>query len=91
MALSLGWPEEEWDTLSQIIWRESRCLVDAWSGSDAGLMQINRVHTEWAAMMGWQWPEDLFVAENNLLFGYRLWSTSGWRPWKFSGPIPGDE
>lgn len=88
LAMQIGWPEEEWETLSEIMWRESNCIVDAWSGSDAGLMQINRVHTEWSAMMGWSWPEDLFVAENNLTFAYRLWSESGWSPWRFSGPVP---
>lgn len=88
MALAVGWPPEEWDTLGQIMYRESRCLPGAWSGSDAGLMQINRIHTEWASMMGWQWPNDLFIAENNLLFALRLWETSGWGPWRFSGPVP---
>lgn len=88
LALEIGWPKEEWDTLSQIMWRESKCQSMAWSGSDAGLMQINKVHTEWAAMMGWKWPDDLFVAENNLTFAYRLWVESGWKPWRFSGEIP---
>lgn len=88
LAISVGWPEEEWKTLSQIMWRESKCQALAWSGSDAGLLQINRIHTDWAAMMGWKWPEDLFIPENNLLFAYRLWSESGWSPWRFSGEIP---
>lgn len=89
VALTIGWPEEEWPTLSEIMWRESKCDPLAWSGSDAGLLQINRIHTEWASMMGWSWPEDLFVAENNLLFSLRLWQESGWSPWRFSGPVPG--
>jgi hypothetical protein len=86
--MSIGWPEEEWKTLSQVMWRESRCQTDAWNGHDAGLMQINQIHTEWAAQMGFTHPEDLFTPENNLLFALRLWETSGWRPWRFSGPIP---
>lgn len=88
MAIAVGWPQEEWPTLSQIMWRESRCNPIAWSGSDAGLLQINRVHTDWAQMMGWKWPDDLFVPENNLLFACRLWSASGWGPWRFSGEVP---
>lgn len=88
LALSVGWPEEEWKTLSMIMQRESKCQPDAWSGSDAGLMQINRIHTEWAAQMGFVWPDDLFNARNNLLFSYRLWEASGWRPWSFSGSVP---
>lgn len=90
LALSIGWPESEWKTLREIMWRESKCIPTAWSGSDAGLMQINQIHTEWAGMMGFEYPDDLFEPGNNLLFAYRLWSTSGWGPWKFSGPIPGD-
>lgn len=88
LAISIGWPEEEWKTLSQVMWRESRCTTDAWNGADAGLMQINRIHTEWAAQMGFTHPDDLFTPENNLYFAYRLWETSGWKPWRFSGEVP---
>lgn len=88
LAISIGWPEEEWDTLSQVMWRESRCVTDSWNGADAGLMQINRVHTEWAAQMGFTHPDDLFTPENNLYFALRLWETSGWKPWRFSGEVP---
>lgn len=88
LAISIGWPEEEWKTLSQVMWRESRCITDSWNGADAGLMQINQVHTEWAAQMGFTHPEDLFTPENNLYFAYRLWETSGWKPWRFSGEVP---
>ena len=88
LAISIGWPEEEWETLSRIMWRESNCLPNAWSGSDAGLMQINRIHTEWAAQMGFTYPNDLYIPENNLYFAYRLWETSGWKPWRFSGEVP---
>lgn len=88
LALSVGWPESEWKNLSMIMRRESNCMPTAWSGSDAGLMQINRIHTEWASQMGLTWPDDLFNARHNLMFAYRLWETSGWRPWRFSGEIP---
>lgn len=88
LAISVGWPEEEWNFLREVIWRESRCQPDSWNGADAGLMQINQVHTEWLGMMGMSHPEDMFDPEKNLLFGFRLWETSGWRPWRFSGPIP---
>lgn len=88
LAISVGWPEEEWEFLREVIWRESRCQPDAWNGWDAGLTQINQIHTEWLAQMGWNHPEDMFDAEKNLTFAYRLWETSGWRPWRFSGPIP---
>lgn len=82
LALAVGWPESEWPRLNYIIWRESRCLPWADSGPDHGLTQINRIHTDWLAMMGWT-HEDMYVPELNLTFAYRLWETSGWRPWGF--------
>ena len=88
LAMEVGWPEEEWEFLSQVIWRESRCQVDAWNGADAGLTQINKVHRKWLSDMGWNHPEDMFDAEKNLTFAFRLWETSGWKPWRFSGPVP---
>jgi hypothetical protein len=88
LAIKVGWPEEEWSFLREVIWRESRCTVDAWNGPDAGLTQINQIHKAWLSDMGWKHPEDMFDAEKNLTFALRLWETSGWRPWRFSGPIP---
>lgn len=85
LAISVGWPEEEWKHLQQVIYRESRCQAEAWNGSDGGLTQINRVHTQWLSDMGYKFPDDMFDAEKNLTFAFRLWETSGWRPWKSSG------
>ena len=82
LAIEVGWQESEWEILSNVIYRESRCTPDAWNGSDAGLTQINKIHTAWLADMGWSHPEDMFDAKANLLFALRLWETSGWRPWK---------
>jgi hypothetical protein len=89
LALSVGWQESEWATLSNVIYRESRCTPDACSKStsglkcrDAGLTQINQIHTSWLLDMGWTHPEDMFNPTNNLLFALRLWETSGWKPWK---------
>lgn len=46
LAMEVGWPDELWPRLSQIMWRESRCLPDAHfdgdpNGGSYGLMQIN--------------------------------------------------
>jgi hypothetical protein len=82
LAISVGWPEEEWPTLSKVIWRESRCTIDAWNGHDAGLTQVNQIHKKWLAEMGWNHPNDMFDPEKNLTFAFRLWSGSGWKPWK---------
>jgi len=87
LALEVGWQEEQWSTLSAILYRESRCTPDAFNGHDAGLSQINQVHTVWADQMGFTWPEDLFIPRNNLYFAYRLYSgreengQCGWTPW----------
>ena len=47
LAISVGWPEEEWKHLQQVIYRESRCQADAWNGEDGGLTQINLFNKEW--------------------------------------------
>jgi hypothetical protein len=83
-AISVGWTDAEWATLSKVIYRESRCTIDAWNGHDAGLVQINEIHTKWMGMMGFKFPEDMFNPTNNLYFARRLWETSGWKPWKAS-------
>ena len=85
LAISVGWPAEEWERLQQIIWRESRCQADAWNGADAGLVQINQVHSKWLSDFGYSFPNDMFVPEKNLTFALALWDSSGWRPWRFSG------
>ena len=90
LAISVGWPEEEWKHLQQVIYRESRCQADAWNGSDGGLTQINKIHTKWLSDMGWSHPNDMFDPEKNLTFAFRLWETSGWKPWRFSGSTFGD-
>jgi hypothetical protein len=90
LAIKVGWPEEEWKNLQQVIYRESRCQADAWNGSDGGLTQINKIHSQWLSDMGWTHPNDMFNPEYNLTFAFRLWETSGWKPWRFSGSTFGD-
>ena len=81
LAVEQGWPEEELPQLDIVMWRESRCQPDAWNGADAGLMQINQIHSAWITEFGWKHPEDMFQPAKNLHFAYRLWKTSGWKPW----------
>ena len=92
LAISVGWTEEEWPILSRIMFRESRCKPDACSAStsglkcrDAGLVQVNQIHREWLSQMGWSFPEDMFVPENNLRFAKALKDSSGWSPWRWLG------
>lgn len=45
-AVDAGWPVEHWDRLSYILYRESRCMSDAFNGDDPnsgsrGLSQVN--------------------------------------------------
>lgn len=87
LALEVGWHEEEWPTLSTVLFTESRCDPLAWNGHDAGGTQINQIHKDWAAQMGFNWPEDFFDPRVNLTFAYRLYSSReekglcGWKPW----------
>lgn len=49
LAVASGWPQDRvmLEKLMSIVWRESRCTVDAWNHSDPnggsmGLLQVNR-------------------------------------------------
>ena len=90
LAIDVGFTEEEWPTLSKVIWKESRCTVDAWNGADSGLTQINKIHSEWLSQMGYTFPDDLFDPRINLEFAYKLYSSReeegkcGWQPWSLS-------
>jgi hypothetical protein len=87
LALSVGWQESEWKTLSYVLHRESRCQPSAWNGHDAGLTQINQIHTKWLNQMGLNHPDSMFDPALNLTFAYRLYSgreennQCGWTPW----------
>ena len=83
LAVKVGWPIEQLPMLDRVIWRESRCMPNAWNGHDAGLTQINQIHKEFVAVMGWYWPEDLFKPEVALAFALKLWQGKGWQPWGF--------
>lgn len=95
LAIQVGWPEAQWKYLQQVIYRESRCQEDAFNGSDAGLLQVNRVHQSYIGELGMGFfPDAMFVAENNLWFGLLLWEGSGkncWKHWRFSGTTFGCE
>lgn len=89
LAMSVGWPAEEWPTISFVIHRESRCNIDSWNRTDPasgsrGLMQINgswcrpnRWNTNPAGWLGAQGIltscEDLFDPEVNLRAGLAIW------------------
>jgi hypothetical protein len=87
--LLAGWSEEEWATARWIIYRESRCLQDAFNGVDAGLLQINEFHHPLIESFGLRFPDDMFDGETNLWVALTLWQQYGWEPWIYKGVIPG--
>lgn len=89
LAMSIGWPAEEWPIISKVLYRESRCNIDSWNKTDPasgsrGLMQING---SWCRPNKWNlhpagWLgaqgiltscEDLFKPEVNLRAGLAIW------------------
>ncbi len=87
LAIKVGWDPENIPMLLKIAYRESRCQPDAWNGADAGLVQINQIHTEWLGQMGFTHPDSMFDPELNLRFALSLFSSReekglcGWKPW----------
>lgn len=87
LALLVGWPANQWPTLSYVLYRESRCNIDSWNKTDTnggsrGLMQVNGYWcrpNRWSDK-GWLQDmqilntcEDLFDAETNLRAGLAIW------------------
>ena len=87
LAISVGWPEEEWPTLSKVMFRESRCQPTAWNQGDVGsgsrgLLQVNSYWCDpsrWTAN-GWLQDrnlltscDDLFQPEVALRSGLAIW------------------
>lgn len=59
-AMQVGWSQDQWDKLSRIIYRESRCLPGVHNAEDPqggslGLMQINKFwcRPQHGAELGW--------------------------------------
>jgi len=87
LAIAVGWPEEEWPTLSYVLHRESRCTSDAHNASDPssgsrGLLQINGFWCRPSkySVAGWlqergvlETCDDLYDPETNLRAGLNIW------------------
>lgn len=88
-ALAAGWDlPTYWPDLSRIMHVESRCTPTAFSGSDAGLTQLNRVHTGGMATLGYTWPDDAYTPFINLRYAWVLYrdaciNDNGQRPWSY--------
>ena len=83
-AIEAGWPEEDWPTLSRIIYAESFCAEDSWNpiggeyGHAAGLAQI--MNELWPEHCGIT-PEQLFTPLENLRCARLVYNTQGWKAW----------
>lgn len=89
-AMQVGWAHDQWDRLSKIIYRESRCINDVHNAEDPqggslGLMQINKFwcRPQHGAELGWlqqqgvlQECTDLLDPATNLLAALHIYNYS---------------
>lgn len=87
LAMAVGWPADQWPTLSYVLYRESRCNIDSHNKTDPmsgsrGLMQVNGYWcrpSKWS-QAGWLQDrgilsvcDDLYNPEVNLRAGLAIW------------------
>lgn len=92
LAVNLGWPVSEYDTLVKVITRESNAIAIAHNASDPmggsyGLMQINgfwcRGANSYLQKAGLLTScEMLLDPQINLRAGLIIFTRSGWSPWR---------
>jgi hypothetical protein len=74
VAFAVGWPPEQWPTISRVMWCESKCKPTARNRSGAvGLMQVL---SHWFA--SGQDPTD---PATNLAVALEVWHRQGWHAW----------
>lgn len=93
LAVNLGWPAEQRTVIEAIMYRESRCLPNAYNSKDPaggsrGLMQINGFWTPWLKERGLITDvKTLLQADANLLAALEIYNYGldrygyGWGPW----------
>jgi hypothetical protein len=94
LAVNLGWPVSEYDTLVKVITRESNAIAIAHNSNDPmggsyGLMQINgfwcRGANSYLQKAGLLTScEMLLDPQINLRAGLIIFTRSGWSPWRTS-------
>ena len=93
LAVNLGWPADQRTVLESVMFRESRCIPNAYnskdpSGGSRGLMQINGFWTPWLTDAGIiTEAENLLQADVNLRAALAIYNYGvdkhgyGWGPW----------
>jgi len=93
LAVNLGWPADQRTVLESIMFRESRCIPNAYNGKDPqggsrGLMQLNGFWTPWLIERGLIISEEnLLQADVNLRAALAIYNYGvdkhgyGWGPW----------
>jgi hypothetical protein len=93
LAINLGWPADQRTVLESVMFRESRCIPNAYnskdpSGGSRGLMQINGFWTPWLTDAGIiTEAENLLQADVNLRAALAIYNYGvdkhgyGWGPW----------
>jgi len=72
-AIDVGWPDDQWPTISRVMWCESKCTPSARNRSGAsGLMQV---------MPMWWHGRDPFDPATNLTMALEVWHAQGWHAW----------
>jgi hypothetical protein len=88
LAIGLGWPASEYDTLVRVIDRESRGIPSSINSKDPqggsfGLLQINGFWESWLVERGLiSSLESLLDPTINLRAGLAIYNNSGWNPWR---------
>jgi hypothetical protein len=93
LAVNLGWPADQRTVLESVMFRESRCIPNAFNSKDPnggsrGLMQINGFWTPWLTDAGIITDaENLLQADVNLRAALAIYNYGverhgyGWGPW----------
>jgi hypothetical protein len=93
LAINLGWPADQRTVLESVMFRESRCIPNAYNSKDPnggsrGLMQINGFWTPWLTDAGIiTEAENLLQADVNLRAALAIYNYGvdkhgyGWGPW----------
>lgn len=87
LALTVGWPDAEWQWLSCVVWRESRGMPDAYNGRNRdrsyGLVQTNTKGALWGwfVALGLTDRAQLFDPTTNLYAARAMFLQFGRKPW----------